>query len=132
MTTTTKYLRAQRAAKKHWEMRRNAKSRGDAQREVNAILNGWSDVAPSVKEKAEFRDSWEWTKLRMETLKRYGAVCMCCGATKGNGVSIQVDHIRPLARFWGLRMDPDNLQVLCNECNKGKAAWDDTDWRPKP
>jgi hypothetical protein len=27
------------------------------------------------------------------------------------------------------RLDPNNLQVLCNDCNMGKGSWDQTDFR---
>lgn len=80
--------------------------------------------------KEAFYASWEWTTLRMQILKRYGRRCMCCGATPGNSVVIHVDHIKPISKYWELRLDPENLQVLCNTCNKGKGAWDETDYRP--
>lgn len=88
--------------------------------------------------KAEFYLSWEWRTLRMKVLQQYGARCMCCGATPdhktvgGDPVSIVVDHIKPLSKYWDLRLDRGNLQVLCQECNQGKGAWDETDYRPVP
>ncbi|MGV2110123.1 HNH endonuclease [Agrobacterium salinitolerans] len=84
----------------------------------------------------DFYASWEWRTARMETLKRFGARCMCCGATPqhearaGQPVKIVVDHIKPISRYWGLKLDPENLQVLCDECNQGKGNWDETDYRP--
>lgn len=88
---------------------------------------------------AEMRDlfyrSWEWRTLRMEVLKAHGARCQCCGAGRndftsaGDPVRICVDHIKPISKFWHLRLDKKNLQVLCDECNQGKGAWDETDWR---
>jgi 5-methylcytosine-specific restriction endonuclease McrA len=57
---------------------------------------------------------------------------MCCGASPEDGkTTIQVDHILPVSEYWHRRLDPTNLQVLCEACNKGKGAWDHTDWRPK-
>lgn len=91
---------------------------------------------PSREQKAEFYASWAWRTLRMKILKRYGAVCMCCGAQPGDTgasglpVRIVVDHIKPLSVHWHLRLDKNNLQVLCDECNQGKGAWDETDHRP--
>jgi 5-methylcytosine-specific restriction endonuclease McrA len=78
----------------------------------------------------DFLESWEWTRLRYQTLKRYARRCMCCGSVPEDGVTIQVDHIKPRYTHPELALDPANLQVLCHLCNKGKAAWDDTDWRP--
>lgn len=75
-----------------------------------------------------FLFSWEWRTLRFEVLKERGARCELCGATSKDA-RIEVDHIKPLSRFWHLRLDKNNLQVLCRDCNQGKGAWDHTDWR---
>lgn len=91
--------------------------------------------APSVMDKKVFYESWEWRTLRMKVLKEHGTACQCCGANKGEAtvgggsVRIVVDHIKPLSKFWELRLSRDNLQVLCDECNMGKGAWDETDYR---
>lgn len=76
-----------------------------------------------------FLDSYEWRKLRMEALKRDGARCACCGATRAHGVAMHVDHIKPRKLFPNLALSLDNLQVLCEACNHGKGNWDMTDWR---
>lgn len=92
--------------------------------------------APAVSTKEEFYKSWEWRTLRMEVLKEHGRSCQCCGAepgmkdAAGDPVRICVDHIKPLSKFWHLRLDRKNLQVLCDECNQGKGNWDQTDFRP--
>lgn len=79
----------------------------------------------------EFLRTWAWRELRYATIKRYGPVCQCCGATaKTSGEPIQVDHIKPRSLFPELAMDPENLQVLCAPCNQGKSNTDFTDWRP--
>lgn len=91
---------------------------------------------PSKESRESFYKSWEWRELRMVVLKKYGRRCMCCGATPddvaidGSPVRIVVDHIKPLSLHWELRLSPNNLQVLCDECNMGKGAWDSTDYRP--
>jgi len=56
---------------------------------------------------------------------------MCCGATPDDGAKICVDHIKPRHTHPELKLERSNLQVLCYDCNKGKGAWDQTDWRPK-
>lgn len=87
-------------------------------------------------ERDAFYKSWDWRKARFAVLQRYGYTCMCCGAKKGDmtaqgiEVRIVVDHIKPLSRYWHLRLDACNLQVLCDECNMGKGAHDETDFRP--
>jgi hypothetical protein len=79
----------------------------------------------------DFLRTYEWRRVRMIAIKRYGARCQCCGATPADGAVMNVDHIKPRRIFPELALDPDNLQVLCNECNHGKGNWDMTDWREK-
>jgi 5-methylcytosine-specific restriction endonuclease McrA len=86
-----------------------------------------------------FYRSYDWKEIRYRVLLKYGRKCMCCGASEGdifayNGdqVVINVDHIKPLRKYWSLRLDFDNLQVLCSDCNHGKGNWDETDFRPRP
>ena len=78
-----------------------------------------------------FYKSEEWKRARYLAFTTYGSRCHCCGASPDDGVtSLVVDHIRPLRHHWNLRTDVNNLQVLCNSCNWGKGARDQTDWRP--
>lgn len=76
---------------------------------------------------AQFYTSWQWSKLRFEILKKYGPRCMLCGETEGK---IVVDHIKPRSKYPELELDPDNMQVLCDTCNRGKGNKDETDFRP--
>lgn len=74
-----------------------------------------------------FYKSYEWAQLRYHTIKHYGRVCMCCGQTD---CEIHVDHIKSIRKHWHLRLDPNNVQILCRDCNYGKGSWDETDHRP--
>ena len=76
-----------------------------------------------------FLESFEWRKVRMAALKKYGPKCMCCGATPATGAVMNVDHIKPRKKFPELALNLDNLQILCHDCNHGKGNWDTTDWR---
>lgn len=80
---------------------------------------------------AEFLASYEWRRLRYETLLKHGRKCQCCGASPETGAVLNVDHIKPRRTHPELAVDPDNLQVLCGECNHGKGNWDTTDFRSK-
>ncbi len=71
----------------------------------------------------------EWRKLRMRALKRDKGRCQCCGASAHDGVRLHVDHIKPRQVRPDLALALNNLQTLCEDCNVGKGAWDDTDWR---
>jgi len=79
--------------------------------------------------KTDFLNTYQWRKLRMEALLKYGPKCMCCGATPKTGAAMNVDHIKPRLTHPELALDIDNLQILCSECNHGKGNWDTTDWR---
>jgi 5-methylcytosine-specific restriction endonuclease McrA len=76
-----------------------------------------------------FLSTFQWRKVRMEALKKYGPRCQCCGATPATGAVMNVDHIKPRKKWPSLALDVNNLQILCHECNHGKGNWDDTDWR---
>jgi HNH endonuclease len=77
----------------------------------------------------DFYQSREWLSLRYEALKRYGAICQCCGQTRSKDNPIQVDHIKSRYLHPDLALDITNLQILCKRCNMGKGYKDDTDWR---
>lgn len=76
-----------------------------------------------------FYESWDWKRLRYRALQKFGRRCLACNATAGDGAKIVVDHIKPIRRYWHLRLDPENLQPLCEDCNMGKGSWDETDFR---
>lgn len=78
-----------------------------------------------------FLDTFEWRKVRMEAIIKYGKRCQCCGAVSlaNNDIQINVDHIIPRKVDPSLALELPNLQVLCNACNHGKGNWDTTDWR---
>ena len=83
------------------------------------------------KNTKSFYASWEWKKVRMQALERDGHRCLSCGASPANLKSIRlvVDHIKPIKKYWELRLDLNNLQVLCDDCNMGKGAWLEADFR---
>jgi 5-methylcytosine-specific restriction endonuclease McrA len=66
-------------------------------------------------------------KLRVEILERNGFTCQLCGAGPSDPdpynplrkVRLVIDHRVPLSQ--GGTDDPDNLQVLCHNCNAGRA-----------
>jgi 5-methylcytosine-specific restriction endonuclease McrA len=59
-------------------------------------------------------------RVRAEVLKL--GRCDQCGRTpRDHGVVLQVDHKMPQA--WGGTNDVENLQALCEECNRGKKDY---------
>ncbi len=79
--------------------------------------------------KRDFYRSDDWLKLRYRVLRKYGACCMCCGKRGSRENPVHVDHIKPRSRHSHLELVFGNLQILCEDCNLGKGAWDETDWR---
>jgi len=56
---------------------------------------------------------------RFIIMQRDTFTCQLCGASRGNGAKLHVDHMIPLAR--GGSNDDDNLWTLCEACNLGKS-----------
>lgn len=79
--------------------------------------------------KVSFYDSDSWRAVRMPVLrdhiKKHGRICLLCGC----GGELHVDHIHPRSLRPDLELDPNNLQVLCRDCNLGKSNKDSTDFR---
>lgn len=57
---------------------------------------------------------------RNQVLKRDNYTCLWCGKEQRKGVSLQVDHIQPVAM--GGSNEMSNLQTLCKECNRMKRT----------
>ena len=61
--------------------------------------------------------------IRYRVLAASGGRCALCGATSKDR-RIEVDHVVPRSK--GGSNDIENLQALCDECNRGKSNRDDT------
>ncbi len=85
-------------------------------------------LAEDTSRQVTFYDSREWRELRYAVLKSRGRKCEACGTVDKQ---IHVDHVKPRSRYPELSLVESNLQILCVDCNLGKGAWDETDWRLK-
>lgn len=84
----------------------------------------------SRRKRRDFYASPEWKRIRYKALVLCGARCQCCGTTaESSGRPLHVDHVKPRHHYPELELEITNLQVLCEDCNLGKGAWDETDWR---
>lgn len=114
--------------------RRTRKEKRQARKQGRSAL-GFKHLPRQTKtwidpEKYEkFYSSREWRELRYLALKNTDGRCECCGAAAKDGASLHVDHIKPRASRPDLQLSLSNLQVLCVDCNIGKGAWDDTNWK---
>lgn len=57
-------------------------------------------------------------KVRQNVFMRDNYTCQICGATVKDGAKLELDHIIPVSK--GGTNDEDNLQVLCQQCNREK------------
>ena len=62
-----------------------------------------------------------WQGLRFRLFKERYGICASCGRMCKDPWTL--DHIIPLA-LGGEMWEPDNLQILCEKCNKEKTARD--------
>lgn len=76
-----------------------------------------------------FYDNRAWLDLRYRVLKESRGCCEVCKRRATEDNPIHVDHIKSRSQYPELALVRSNLQVLCRECNLGKGAEDDTDWR---
>ena len=65
--------------------------------------------------------SEDFRKLRLQVFLRDGEICAYCNEKPKPGVTLTIDHIKPVSKFPELALDIDNLQVLCWECNQKKS-----------
>lgn len=75
----------------------------------------------STYDDKSFYRTMAWRKVRFSVLSNSGGKCAACGASPKDGASLHVDHIKPRSKHPELALDPANLQVLCGDCNIGKA-----------
>jgi hypothetical protein len=99
---------------------------------VLSLVIGLFRQGEDDEERADgFYRSYKWRRLRVDVLEanreRYGMLaCECCGMVDA---TFHVDHIYPRSTHPELALDPANLQVLCDDCNVGKATLYTTNWR---
>ena len=61
-----------------------------------------------------WRSSYQWKKKRREINDLYGGKCAVCGSTD----NVQVHHIIPLSVLPELKLDDNNLVLLCSTCHE--------------
>jgi 5-methylcytosine-specific restriction endonuclease McrA len=57
--------------------------------------------------------SGEWRRLRRQLRNRAACMCETCGSTD----DLHMHHVRPWAEYPELRMELDNLMLLCRGCH---------------
>ena len=130
---TEKFQQRLEIKSNHWTPRRRFTTRGKKttkkyvkllEKEIQRIRT--NKAAKSNPRLWGFYGTRGWRQVRYRVLKNHGRKCSACGTQKG---AMHVDHIKPRAKFPELELVEANLQILCADCNIGKGAWDQTDWR---
>ena len=65
-----------------------------------------------------FYKSNNWNTVKKTAWRSLSHFCPVCGSEE----NLVVDHIKPIRYFWEDRLNPDNLQLLCNDCNLEKGS----------
>lgn len=94
---------------------------------VRYANNRDAEIARSLEKKRRFRESLRQAGLSESDLAKLRAeatVCAYCGCSLGD--VCHVDHVVPLYR--GGTSDPENLVVVCPDCNTRKAYKDLSAW----
>ena len=79
------------------------------------ILNQRNEYEKTKKFQREIMSD----SLRYDILKRDNYRCKICGAAASDGARLEVDHIIPISK--GGKTTKNNLQTLCDRCNRGKS-----------
>lgn len=95
--------RQEEARKRQEEERKRTKER-EEERRKEAIRQERSKLSAS---------------LRYDVLKRDNFRCTICGRSAADGVTLHVDHIKPVSK--GGKTEMSNLRTLCDYCNLGKS-----------
>lgn len=80
-------------------------------------------VPPQIKRKERYQLRKHYTEWYTALTERYGEICLNCNASNVDS-KLVLDHIISIAK--GGLSELDNLQILCDECNrlKGKLCID--------
>jgi 5-methylcytosine-specific restriction endonuclease McrA len=87
---------------------------------VNRILFGPEEADSSIKEGLFEPLKLLTEEIRQQVYKRDNYHCLCCGKERRKGVSLEIDHILPIAM--GGKNVPSNFQTLCRQCNGIKGV----------
>lgn len=87
---------------------------------VNRIVMGPEEVAQPDEINPVEIGSILTEDIKQQVYKRDNMKCLCCNKERRRGVSLEIDHILPIAM--GGKNTPSNLQTLCKQCNGIKGV----------
>lgn len=81
-----------------------------------------------MNKKKRSGSNWEWQKIKGMVHERDGYMCVLCGRSEDDGITLHCDHI--LRKVDGGLDTMENLQSLCNVCHKTKTRVENSTRRP--
>jgi len=75
-------------------------------------------------------DDPRWLPLTKRVYKAYGRKCMATKMTERDGITLSVDHIKPVSKYPHLAFKFSNLQILAVPVNSMKSNKTEIDYRP--
>jgi len=75
-------------------------------------------------------DDPRWLPLTKRVYKAYGRKCMATKMTEAQGITLSVDHIKPVSKRPDLAFTFSNLQILAVPVNSMKSNKTEIDYRP--
>jgi hypothetical protein len=123
-----------------FERIKQGKSKAERQRIDDQLISDWlsknevtkldkngfklNSETVSKRQASAFYRTTEWKTLSAQLRKDSGPKCLMCDRDfKKYGLSKNADHIKPLMYAWDARLDPENIQIICGECNKAKRNY---------
>ena len=77
----------------------------------------------SEKRKKENKETWWEKELFRKFLENIDFKCKLCNTLIKNPQARNIDHIKPKWKYPELRLDINNLQLLCFKCHYEKTHW---------
>lgn len=97
-------------------------------KEIDQWLNGIKKIADELRAKRDPREQFnrwkqtlegrQWKKTQYTKQEGECGICHHPMPLKGS----HIDHIKPISTYPELSLEPDNMRLLCPECNTQKGT----------
>lgn len=102
------------------ELEEKERQRAEQERKEAARQKAAQETAEARRKEAIRQERSKLSaSLRYDVLKRDNFRCTICGRSASDGVTLHVDHIKPVSK--GGKTEMSNLRTLCDYCNLGKS-----------
>lgn len=95
---------------------------GQTKRQRNSDTDRYYDRYERDPRARAFYRSVAWLKMRRLILERDHGLCQECVRHGRYTPATAVHHIQELRERWDLRLEPSNLEAICDECHNRMRA----------